>query len=77
MREVCFENYDARFNDIYTNGDIIVSGRNFGTGSSREQAPLVADQAGGVVNLGPRIGAVGAGEVTRHHRRRRATLIGL
>jgi homoaconitate hydratase len=38
MKEVAFENYDPAFNEIYTDGDIVVSGRNFGTGSSREQA---------------------------------------
>ncbi len=38
MREVIFENYDPGFNDIYRDGDIIVGCRNFGTGSSREQA---------------------------------------
>ncbi len=37
-REVIFENYDPAFNDIYQDGDIIVGARNFGTGSSREQA---------------------------------------
>ena len=31
-------NYDPEFKDIAQKGDIIVSGRNFGTGSSREQA---------------------------------------
>jgi homoaconitate hydratase len=31
-------NYDPRFQEIATAGDIIVAGRNFGTGSSREQA---------------------------------------
>jgi len=38
MAEVTFENYDPGFNEIYQPGDVIVSGRNFGTGSSREQA---------------------------------------
>jgi len=38
MKAVAFENYDPSFNDIYTDGDIVVGGRNFGTGSSREQA---------------------------------------
>jgi homoaconitate hydratase len=38
MARVVFENYDERFDEIYRSGDIIVSGRNFGTGSSREQA---------------------------------------
>ncbi len=38
MKDVAFENYDPAFNEIYTDGDIVVGGRNFGTGSSREQA---------------------------------------
>lgn len=38
MAEVCMENYDAEFGKKTKAGDIIVSGFNFGTGSSREQA---------------------------------------
>lgn len=38
MAAVVFENYDPNFDGVYEPGDIIVSGRNFGTGSSREQA---------------------------------------
>jgi len=38
MARVVFENYDERFGDIYQPGDVVVAGRNFGTGSSREQA---------------------------------------
>jgi homoaconitate hydratase len=38
MTKVIFENYDPSFLSIAKPGDIIVSGRNFGTGSSREQA---------------------------------------
>lgn len=38
MAEVCMENYDAEFNGKTKAGDIIISGYNFGTGSSREQA---------------------------------------
>jgi homoaconitate hydratase len=38
MAGVVFENYDPSFGEIYQKGDIIVAGRNFGTGSSREQA---------------------------------------
>jgi homoaconitate hydratase len=38
MAAVTFENYDPRFNEIFRPGDIVVSGSNFGTGSSREQA---------------------------------------
>ena len=38
MAEVCMENYDAEFKKKTKAGDIIISGYNFGTGSSREQA---------------------------------------
>ncbi|KAJ9612553.1 mitochondrial Homoaconitase [Cladophialophora chaetospira] len=38
MAEVCMENYDLKFNSIAKSGDILVSGFNFGCGSSREQA---------------------------------------
>lgn len=38
MAEVCMENYDSEFGAKTKAGDIIVSGFNFGTGSSREQA---------------------------------------
>ncbi|KAJ5612351.1 Homoaconitate hydratase [Penicillium lagena] len=38
MAEVCMSNYDAAFSSIAKQGDILVSGFNFGCGSSREQA---------------------------------------
>lgn len=38
MAEVCMENYDPEFRNIARAGDIVVSGFNFGCGSSREQA---------------------------------------
>ncbi len=38
MAKVIFENYDPAFLAIARPGDVIVGGRNFGTGSSREQA---------------------------------------
>jgi homoaconitate hydratase len=38
MAEVCMENYDPSFGSIAKEGDILVSGFNFGCGSSREQA---------------------------------------
>lgn len=38
MAQVVFENYDPGFGQLAREGDIVVSGRNFGTGSSREQA---------------------------------------
>lgn len=38
MAKVCMENYDADFQTRAHPGDIVISGFNFGTGSSREQA---------------------------------------
>ena len=38
MAEVCMSNYDPEFSSIAKEGDILVSGFNFGCGSSREQA---------------------------------------
>lgn len=38
MAEVCMENYDPSFGTMAKAGDILVSGFNFGCGSSREQA---------------------------------------
>ncbi|KAK5229504.1 mitochondrial Homoaconitase [Exophiala xenobiotica] len=38
MAEVCMENYDPEFSSLAKPGDILVSGFNFGCGSSREQA---------------------------------------
>ena len=38
MAKVCMENFDGEFSSIAREGDIIVSGFNFGCGSSREQA---------------------------------------
>ncbi|RFU72118.1 hypothetical protein TARUN_10141, partial [Trichoderma arundinaceum] len=38
MAEVCMENYDTEFRTIAKAGDILVTGFNFGCGSSREQA---------------------------------------
>lgn len=38
MAKVCMENYDPNFSKLAREGDILVSGFNFGCGSSREQA---------------------------------------
>ncbi|KAA8892827.1 hypothetical protein FN846DRAFT_1008984 [Sphaerosporella brunnea] len=38
MAQVVMENYDSDFTNIVNAGDIVISGYNFGTGSSREQA---------------------------------------
>lgn len=38
MAEACMQNYDPEFKNVAKANDIIVSGFNFGSGSSREQA---------------------------------------
>src|SRR6476659_264271 len=38
MATVTLKNYDPNFNTLYSRGDIVVGGLNFGSGSSREQA---------------------------------------
>ncbi|PID80896.1 homoaconitase [bacterium DOLJORAL78_65_58] len=46
MAQVVMENYDPRFAGQVEAGDVIVSGYNFGTGSSREQAATALQAAG-------------------------------
>ena len=38
MAKVAMQNYDPRFSELTSAGDVLVGGFNFGTGSSREQA---------------------------------------
>ncbi|MBE9470902.1 MAG: homoaconitase, partial [Chloroflexi bacterium] len=46
MAEVVMENYDPAFAGQVKEGDVLVSGYNFGTGSSREQAATALEAAG-------------------------------
>lgn len=46
MAEVVMENYDQEFVGVIQDGDILVGGYNFGTGSSREQAATALIHAG-------------------------------
>ncbi|MHB1709087.1 MAG: LeuD/DmdB family oxidoreductase small subunit [Thermoplasmataceae archaeon] len=42
----CMEALDRNFSGKVNQGDIVVAGRNFGTGSSREQAPVALKELG-------------------------------
>ena len=46
MAKVVMENYDPDFAGMVNAGDVVVSGYNFGTGSSREQAATALQAAG-------------------------------
>ncbi len=46
MAKVVMENYDPEFSGMVQSGDVVVSGYNFGTGSSREQAATALQAAG-------------------------------
>ena len=46
MAAVIFENYDPDFDRAFRDGDIVIGGRNFGSGSSREQAATALKHRG-------------------------------
>jgi 3-isopropylmalate/(R)-2-methylmalate dehydratase small subunit len=46
LAQNCFADVRPGFIDLISPGDIIVAGKNFGTGSSREHAPLAIKAAG-------------------------------
>jgi 3-isopropylmalate/(R)-2-methylmalate dehydratase small subunit len=46
LKEHCMEDIDITFKDRVKPGDIIVAGKNFGCGSSREHAPIAIKASG-------------------------------
>ena len=46
LAQNCFADVRPGFRDLISPGDIIVAGKNFGSGSSREHAPLAIKAAG-------------------------------
>lgn len=46
MRAHCLEDVIPRFSEVIAPGDILVAGKNFGCGSSREHAPIAIKVAG-------------------------------
>ena len=46
LRQHCMEDIDKSFKDRVKPGDIIVAGKNFGCGSSREHAPIAIKASG-------------------------------
>ena len=54
----CMEDYDSEFVKKMNQGDIIVAGRNFGCGSSREHAPIALKAAGISCIIAPSFGRI-------------------
>jgi 3-isopropylmalate/(R)-2-methylmalate dehydratase small subunit len=58
MAEHCLESVDASFAAMVEAGDIIVAGKNFGLGSSREQAAQVLKHLGVAAVIAPSFGGI-------------------
>ena len=58
LAELCLESVDASFASSVQSGDIIVSGKNFGMGSSREQAAQVLEHLGVAAVIAPSFGGI-------------------
>lgn len=52
MAAAAMENYDPKFQELARRGDLLVSGYNFGTGSSREQAATALKHRGLLLVIG-------------------------
>lgn len=58
LAEHCLESVDASFARAVQSGDIIVAGKNFGMGSSREQAAQVLTHLGVAAVIAPSFGGI-------------------